>query len=93
MDVRILIVWQPTNLYQVCIFAPALARGWVKTYYSKKDCLSELHAMDLLTCAELDEALASDFDIKDRILVFHSGTNPQILQVAGFSENHPEAIN
>jgi hypothetical protein len=49
--------------------------------------------MDLLTSAQADEALGSDFDVKDRLLIVHTHTDPQILQEAGFSENGPEVVN
>jgi hypothetical protein len=93
MDVRLLIVWHPTNLFQVCVFAPISARGWMKMYPSKMECFSELRGMDLLTCDEEDEALASDFDVKDRMLIIHAQADSQTLLEAGFTEDNPVTPN
>lgn len=93
MDVRLLIVWHPTNLYQVCVFAPAAARGWIKIYESKVECFNELREIDLLTCDEEDEALASDFDLKDHMLIIQAEADPQTLLEAGFTEDTPVTPN
>lgn len=85
MDVRLLITgFRPINLYRVCVFAPGITESWIKDYSSRQDCISELRCIDLLTPEEADEALASDFDTKERILIAHSNADSGTLQESGF---------
>jgi hypothetical protein len=86
MDIRLLIVGHPTNIYQAFVLDPENARSWIKTYESKIECMTDLRCIDLLTPAVADEALASDFDVMDRILILQSDTDPETLEEAGFQE-------
>jgi hypothetical protein len=79
MDARLLIVWHPTDIYQACVIATDQPRGWIKTYYSKQECMMELSCMDLLTPTDADESLVSDFDVRDRILIVETETDPEKL--------------
>jgi hypothetical protein len=94
MDVRVMIVSHPNHVYQVGILAPEpVLRSWSKTYDSKLSCVTELKILDLLTPDEADETLGSDFDIKDRILIARSETDPVTLEEAGFLELKPDVVN
>jgi hypothetical protein len=93
MDIRLLIVGHPTNIYQAFVLAPENARSWIKTYESKIECMTDLRCIDLLTPEVADEALANDFDVMDRILILPSDTDPVTLKDAGFTEKTPELVN
>ena len=94
MDVRIIIVSHPNHTYQVGILAPEpVARGWSKTYDSKLGCVTELKILDLLTPGEADETLASDFDIRDTLVIARSTTDPLTLVEAGFRELGKDRVN
>jgi hypothetical protein len=93
MDARLLICWHPTNIYQACVMFPEIPRAWTKTYYSKLECMTELRCIDILTPTDADEALASDFDVKDRIVIVRTDTDPETLREAGFDEKAPQVVN
>jgi hypothetical protein len=93
MDARLLLCWHPTDIYQVCVLAPGFAWGWTKIYSSKQACITELQSIDLLTPDDVDVVLASDFEVKDRILFTNVNTDPEILEGAGFAERVPDVVN
>lgn len=73
--------------------APEAARGWIKTYDSKLECLNELRCIDLLTPSDADEVLAGYFDVRDTILIVRTETDPETLNDAGFTENKLSKVN
>jgi hypothetical protein len=93
MDVRLLILWHPIHIYQACVLATDTARGWVKTYYTKQECVIELQCLDLLTPSIADKILVDDFEVRDRILIIKAETDPVMLSEAGFDETSPPVIN
>jgi len=88
MDVRLFIAPHPLNIYQALVLAPEPARGWIKTYYSKDECITDLRVMDLLKPEVADEVMVDDFEVRDHILIFRTETDPESLEEAGFEERH-----
>jgi len=93
MEVRLLIVPHPLNIYQACVMDTKQARGWIKTFESKLDCLTELLSIDLLASNEVDEIIESDFDVMDRILIIKTEADPETLEEAGFDVRTPPVRN
>jgi len=93
MDVRLLIAKHPTDSYQACVLGPEFVRGWIKTYESKLECVTDLRVLDILGPEVADEVLVDDFDVKDRILIIRTETNPETLNEAGFAEKKREVLN
>ena len=88
MDVRLFIAPHPLNIYQALVLAPEPARGWIKTYYSKDECITDLRVLDLLKPEVADEVMVDDFEVRDHILIFRTETDPETLEEAGFEERH-----
>ena len=95
MDVRVIIVSHPDATYQVCVLAPEQlpVRSWMRMYDSKLLCMTELRSIDLLTPIEADDALATDFEGRDAVLVARTHTDPDTLSAAGFIEREKDFIN
>ena len=88
MDVRLFIAPHPLNIYQALVLAPEPARGWIKTYYSKDECVTDLRVLDVLKPEVADEVMVDDFEVRDHILIFRTETDPETLEEAGFEERH-----
>jgi len=86
MDVRVLIAWHPGNVFQVSVIALEAARRWRKLYPSKEVCADELWRLGLLTLVERYDALRSDFDTEDRVLILKTCAEVEVLTEAGFVE-------
>jgi hypothetical protein len=93
MDVRLLLVPHPFNIYQACVMDTEQARGWIKTYFSREECVTELKVLDMLSPDVADKVMVDDFDVNDRILIFKTATDPETLEEAGFDERKPAVRN
>jgi len=83
----------PLNIYQACVLDTEQARSWMKTYFSKEECITELKVLDILLPDVADEVMVDDFDVRERILLFKVNTSPETLEEAGFDMRLPTVRN
>jgi hypothetical protein len=89
MDVRVFIGRHPNNFFQVSIVSVGEGRSWHKMYPSKRQCVNDLCRIGLLTLLERYDALQSEFDSKDSVIVIPAITTVRMLDKEGFVETVP----
>jgi hypothetical protein len=93
MDARVLIV-RVDEGYKVRVFLPGTpSRSWLKIYYSKAFCMTELKAAEVIMPNEAKDALTEYFDTAGDMLVFQTDVEPNWLKVMGFTELKKVLIN
>jgi hypothetical protein len=93
MDATILIV-RTNGGYNVRVFLLGTpTRSWLKVYYSKAFCMTELKAAEVIMPAEAKEALTDYFETAGDMLIFQTDVEPTWLKVMGFTELKKVLIN
>ncbi|WP_263377535.1 hypothetical protein [Granulicella paludicola] len=94
MDARLIITPRPSNFYHAMVLIIEPAQGWSVLYNSREECVTELSLLGLLTITEADEVRASNFDQRDRMLVFWlTEVEPEELLAAGFHQVAKDKVN
>jgi hypothetical protein len=83
MDVRVLILWHPGDIFHVTVVGLYVGKGWHKMYPSQKKCIDDLYRLGLLTLVERYDALRSDLS-NDRIFIASAIIEADVLELAGF---------
>jgi hypothetical protein len=93
MDARVLIV-RVDEGYKVRVFLlETPTRSWLKVYYSKAFCMTELKAAEVIMPAEAKDALTDYFETAGDMLIFQTDVEPNWLRVMGFTELEKVLIN
>jgi hypothetical protein len=93
MNARVLIVRVDGGYkVSVCLLGTP-TRSWLKIYYSKAFCMSELKSPEVIMPAEAKDALTDYFDTAGDMLILQTDVEPNWLRVMGFTELKKVLIN
>ena len=93
MNFCLIIRVRPGAVIQASVITVDCARGWSKIYPSKQECASDLREIGLVTILNQHDVMKSDFDMRDRILMFQTAAQAELLEEAGFVETTPVVVN
>jgi hypothetical protein len=93
MNARVLIARVDEGYKVRVFFLGNPTRSWLKIYYSKSFCMTELKAVELIMPADAKDALTDYFDTAGDTLIFQTDVDPNWLRVMGFTELKKVLIN